>query len=613
MRSSTARRLLAPLLPAGLLIACAPGPKPGADSGPAGLPACDSDVAYRYAPDEQLTTFPDDHFTVADPSTPTGRRLAFDPADPALAWMPEGYHNLLGQLGTLDGFGLTPDLVLRYTLPPPDPADLQLYVVDGGALLPHPLTVRRVELGATLLVRPTRPLPPGAEVLLVHRTDPTADGCVAQPEALRAMLAGEGTLGPRAAAALGLLGWDREEVAAMVLFTTQSAEDQSLAVAAAVRADPPRLDGPMACASAGPGPVCEGTVTVADFRAADGVVPEGPVEARGAYALPVTLWTPPTPGPWPLVLCGHGLGGSRRQCGFLHERLAPLGVAVVAADAQEHGDHPMRNNGGEALDQIMALFGFTLIPPTLDALKLRDNFRASAWDRVQVLEAARAGWDVDGDGVHDVDPDQLYLAGASLGGIMGPEVLHLVPELRGAVLVVPGGGLMNLVLDSDTFGVIATAMTPADWSGDDLLRAIPMVQTLIDAGDPLVHAGALTRARAVRPGPHVALLMALDDSIVPNSSTAALAQAFEVDGVGDALYPVELVEFSADPLQANLPDGATGGLLQLAQTRPADGADPERASHDSLHESVEATALMLPFFEDALSGTAPTLSPPVAR
>jgi hypothetical protein len=132
----------------------------------------------------------------------------------------------------------------------------------------------------------------------------------------------------------------------------------------------------------------------------------------------------------------------------------------------------------------------------------------------------------------------------------------------------------------------------------------------VDAGDPLVHAAAISRRRAASGGPDVALLMALDDAIVPNSSTAVLARAFDVDGVGRELLAVDDVVFQAGPLTGNLTDGSTGALVEFDQTQPYEGAEWEAADHSYLHESVQAKGVMAPFLDAVFAGEAPVVADP---
>lgn len=591
-----------------LLLACTGAPP----DKPSPIAWCEGEAAYDYAPAEVFTTFPDDYWTVEDASTATGLRVSM-PADAvALEPFPDEYDNLLEQLGTLDGFGLSPPVMLQFDHAPTlEGLEVVLAVREGDTWVSKDITVTTLDFGRTLSIAPWRPLPPGSRVVVGVRSDAAEADCVSPSPALRLLLDPASTepLADRYAEGLDALGWAPEEVGAMVVYTTQSAEDVDAAVATWIATSEPQTNETMWSNTSGSWRSWYRELEVADFRASNRIVPEGPVAAQSTYLLPVSIWLPPAelPGPYPVVLCGHGLGGSRGQCDFLADLLAPKGFATVAVDAQQHGDHPLRTADDGELDQVMGLFGFTLTPPSLDALVLRDNFRASAWDKLQVLRAIARGFDVDGDGVVDLDPNNVQYAGASLGGIMGPEVLAWGDVASGALLV-PGGGLMNLILDSDTFSVIAVAMKPDDWDDDELARSIPMVQTLIDAGDPVVHAAALTRRRATTEGPDVALLMAYDDAIVPNSSTAALARALAVTGVGEELYATPGVTFHAGPVSGNLPDAATGAWVSFAETQPyADGAW-EPADHSTLHESVQASTLLEPWVTAVYAGETPTIT-----
>jgi hypothetical protein len=451
-------------------------------------------------------------------------------------------------------------------------------------------------------------------VVLAVRTDPTTSNCLSPSPKLRALLTPGSTerLADRYAEGLAALGWAPEEVGAMVVYTTQSAEDTDAAVAADVATRTIALDAPPVCTDRNGFRDCRGTITVGDYRASDRIVPEGPVAVQATYALPVAIWVPPADahGPWPVLLCGHGLGGDKEDCTFLADLAVPRGMAVVAVDAQQHGDHPLRTVDDDALDETMGLFGFNISPPSVDPLVMRDNFRASAWDKLQVLRAIELGMDVDADGVTDLDPARIQYVGASLGGIMGPELVAWDPVVSAGTLIVPGGGLMNLVHDSETFGIIAVAMEPNGWDDDDLVRTLPMLQTIIDAGDPLVHAATISRRRAESEGPDLLLMMAYGDEVVPNSSTSALAQALEVDGVGTERLSVPGITFTPGPISGNLADGATGGLLQIAEVQQEEGGEFEPAQHDDLHSSIQSQEVLIPFVETVFSGGTPSIFEP---
>ncbi len=614
------------LMSAVALSAC--GSEPDAlgslDDSAAPVAFCESELHYQYDPAAELSTWPDDWWTVEDPSTNTGLRLALEPGDPALALFPEEYQNLLVDLGTLDGAGTTPELVFQLNRGLPEDVDalevILLTDAGDGDWDSHEVQVSTIDYGRTLMVRPWRPLPPASRGVLAVRSQPS-DGsdCIEPSETLQALLTDPGErLHTRYVDGLDALGWEAADVGIMTVFTTQSAGLQDAEVIADVDGRDISLDGPMSCITSETRGFrrCDGTVTVADYRDEEtGVVPaDEPIAVREEYALPVRLWLPDDDGagaPYPVAMCGHGLTGSRNQCSFLGELGADLGVATMAVDAIEHGDHPDRTQNGDSLDVVMALCGFELLPPSLDALRLRDNFRQSAWDKFQVLRAVQAGWDVDGDGVDDLDPEHLQYAGASLGGIMGPQLLALMPELETGVLIVPGGGLLDLFIHSDSFGIIATGMTPPDWEPEDLTRVVPLLQALVDAGDPLVFAAEVSARRSRgEDQAHVALLMAYEDAIVPNISTTRLAQAFEVATVGTELIEIPGVPQVDEGVAGNLADGATGGLLQLDRTQPTEGGAWESADHSYVHESIQTADVLEPFILTAIAGGTPELADP---
>jgi hypothetical protein len=170
---------------------------------------------------------------------------------------------------------------------------------------------------------------------------------------------------------------------------------------------------------------------------------------------------------------------------------------------------------------------------------------------------------------------------------------------------------MDLFIESDSFGIIAVAMTPPDWEDEDLARVVPMFQALIDAGDPLVFATQLSERRRAGDGQaDLALLMAYEDTIVPNIATTRLAQALEVEIVGEALVEIPGVPRRDGVLVGNLLDGATGGLLQLDRTQPHEGAEWEDADHSTVHQSIQGADVLEPFLLTVLEGGTPELVDP---
>ncbi|MFT5584715.1 MAG: dienelactone hydrolase [Cognaticolwellia sp.] len=576
-------------------LACAPQP----------LVFCQGDVGFDYAPDVQLSVFPDDHYSVLDSSTVTGRRVAISRQDTdAVADFPENYQNWLEDLSTLDGFGLSSGIFLGFDteIAPLEELDIGLWVMgETPQSWPHDLST--TDGGRTLMLHPTRALPSAAEILVLLRNAPDDAQCVAPGPVLSDLLdplgrqVDESAHSLRVHRALEKLEVPPEQVAALTLFTTQSAHDQSLAIAQDIRARGPEMRD-ISCQVQTWGQLCEASLEAWDYRV-DGVVPPGEIQARSAYTLPVTLWIPQGEGPFPVVICGHGLGGGREQCDAIQPSVAQSQIAVVAIDAVEHGDHPARTEPPLAILDKLMIFALQISPPGLAGLVMRDNFRQSAWDKLHLVLALQQTVDLDGDGVGDLDGGHLGYAGVSLGAIMGPELLALAPEIQAGWLAVGGARVTQIIHDGPEFAPLIELMTPPGMQEGEVDRAFPLLQTLMDPGEPAIWAARVQLERSDEgSAPDIYLGAVLDDQIVPNSTNALMAQAFQAPGVGQEHFAVTGVDFTPGSVSGNGPGGATLGFVQYDQVFR--NGQWEDADHSHLHDSEQGLEALLAFFEDAL-------------
>jgi hypothetical protein len=246
---------------------------------------------------------------------------------------------------------------------------------------------------------------------------------------------------------------------------------------------------------------------------------------------------------------------------------------------------------------------------------LRDNWRQSAWDKLQAVRAIEAGFDADGDGDTDLDASRMVYVGVSLGAIMGPELLALSGAFRGALLSVGGGRTAHIIPDSTLFSPIIDVMAPEGTTPGDVDRFFPLLQTLVDPGDAMVWAPHVLGARLDdAASPQVLGQFALNDEIVPNSANDALFRALGVPGVGREIWPVAGVEFVPGPLIGNLPSGGTAGVQQFDFVTDDDEpeAGPVPATHDNVTVSVEGWAAALQFLSAAMDGETAVLSDPYA-
>ncbi len=643
----TLRSSLPPLLFLLGFAACSSAtPEPGDDdddSSPYQTVFCHSGVAYDYSPGafDRLTTFPDDLWSVADPSTVTGRRLAFSSDLPGVqALSSDRFDAMFDSLSTLDGFGTLASITLRFTggvdlatVPSGEvTAEAGLPVAllcadEEGAFTRFPFEVSSTDEGATLLLAPMIPLPAASTCLAAVSTAVEAEAqCISPSETLKTLLRGDlpGTsfegLPERYQTAVDALIADGAitgigDVSALTVFTTQSITEESETIAEDVMTLSPVPDGPFTCWDDLLYRVCDGSFTAVDYRSGSlSIDLSQGIDRSVTWSIPIRVWLPlKGEGPFPVALFGHGLGGSRGQGDELARVAAPEGVATIAIDSLEHGDHP-GNHESDELFQILSFFGILLDDLSLDPLWLRDNFRQSTYDKLQVLQMIRGGMDLNGDGTTDLDPQRMVYVGASLGGIMGPELLALAPDMPVGVLIVPGGRVSSIIEESETFAPLIALMRPEGTSDGDVDRFFPILQTLLERGDSANYGPhVLTNRLPVAQGgavPQVVFGMVMNDEVVPNPSNRALARSMGIPHLDPVLEEIGIIPLGGPaPLSGNLPDGGTAGLLQFDRVLEEDGSIGV-AAHDNLPSNVVGTTCWVHFMNSWLeNGVAEIINP----
>ena len=620
------------------------------------LSACGADgddptrVSARWNPGEgELGAFPDDALTQDDPTSRTGLRLDVAPERYTLLRdLPELFRSIFRDLPLLDGFGVTAGMFLRFTGPldpttVPDVAtsttpatSVALVVEEPSGPKLWPIEVHLLDEGATVLAYPIYPLPPRTRAFLATTARLRAkDGrsvvaAGAMADALRGTGHDERTrrVAPRMAEAartlvkLGVAG-RVSDVAGAIVFTTQSLYEDAFAIAADVRSRTLRPLRGTECRTSSDFVRCDGALDAIDYRGDDGIIaevaPSGP-DTSHRYVLPFTVWLPKTrPGNYggdafPVLLYGHGLSSSREEAEGLAHLTAGMGIATVAIDAPHHGEHPTAT-AGSAFEQVFAFFGVDVDATLLRPFVMRDHFREATYDKLQVLRMIALGLDVDGDGTVDLDPSRVLYMGMSLGGIMGPELCALAPEIRAAVLVVAGGRIANIVSDGPTFSTLVDLLRPADTTPGDLARFFPVVQAIADRGDPAIFGAHLLDAPALRPAPfastapampHVLMAMVMGDDVVVNSSNRALAQAMRLPQVPPILEVIDGTPRAvAVPILGNLPGNRTAGLLQFDHITRGSGFEP--ATHSNLGGSVVGMLTWLHFLDTYLVSGVPEI------
>ena len=245
---------------------------------------------------------------------------------------------------------------------------------------------------------------------------------------------------------------------------------------------------------------------------------------------------------WPVVIFQHGITGNRTQALALADAMAAIGYAVVSIDKPLHGltditnplyventgfgaiasertfdvDYQNNETGATGPDGIIDDSGawFVNLGSLLTA---RDNLRQSQAD-LSVLALNIPSMDVDGDGVPDFDGSNINFVGLSLGAMNGVPFLAVESTVNNAVLSVPGGGIAQLLSNSDSFGpVVRNGLAAAGVEPDsaDYEQFLLIAQTVLDSADP-INWGGLTAATN-----SVLLQQVKDDAVVPNAVATA--------------------------------------------------------------------------------------------
>lgn len=489
-----------------------------------------------------LLPWPSSTFTVADPSRPTGLRVAIDPEvvpDDDPTW-----------LNRADGFSrVTP---VATVLPSAvDPASVQaalrVFVSyrDGQIVAEEQAIWTEVvqEPSEALLIGYTLdPLPANADVVVVLTQGVVADPPVQAGDLDRVVL---GLQAPANDEEARLQAWHAptrrllqdagivaEEVVRAWSFTTRSAEGPGALLGAMIAAGEsvtPTVE--IDAVQAGNDPVLlvvEGRlVGLPDFLD-DGWVradESGAPILVGTREAPFRVVIPAGEGDYPVALFGHGTGGDFHDSTF-DSTIAGGGYAKLAGTF--HGW-----TGDELLDSMIAL------KHTLDGTaRSTSGLLQSVADMEAILVAMEGplGDVLSADTLGDVpnpaagrrpSADTPIWVGGSLGGTIGAVLLPASSRLQYGVLNVPTGGWSHIIPRASLYEQFVGALLTA-WYPSQVDARLAIVQTQLGWDE--------VDGAAIGPGDAVALMQeSIGDPVVPNAGTAILARAWGATRVGVAL------------------------------------------------------------------------------
>ncbi len=223
--------------------------------------------------------------------------------------------------------------------------------------------------------------------------------------------------------------------------------------------------------------------------------------------------------PMPIVIFGHGKSTPKETMFQICVDLAKEGIATIGIDAIGEGTRS-EDRMKEINISIINLFRYAFKQTVLDTVQLVGMLRGNI-DRFDFLP-------VDGpDGVPDIDPNELFYVGQSMGSLMGVMFLAVENDIKAAILNVPGGGFTSIM----TLGDMSKSMFLDQMKNSikdelELRKLLALSQIIVDDSDSLSYA-PLIRKRE-KPKTSILLQESIGDSVVPNFATERLAIALGI-------------------------------------------------------------------------------------
>ncbi len=319
--------------------------------------------------------------------------------------------------------------------------------------------------------------------------------------------------------------------------------------------------------------------------------------SAGAGAMPPTGW--------PVTIFQHGITGNRTQMLAISDAMADAGRVVIGIDMPLHGlvDNTIPFHADNTpFDERERTFDIDVLPADgeidgsgthfynlLNLANSRDNLRQAVAD-LFVLSASLSTAQVQG---LTLDASNLNFVGHSLGGIVGGTMLSYSPEFQSATLAMPGGGIAQLLANSESFGpeiVAGLAGAGIEEGSADFNTFLTAAQTLVDSGDPINHATTL----AASGNTQIHLIEVIGDTVVPNnvptaplSGTDPLARLLGLQQVAATTSGSALVKFTAGDHGSILSPAASLEATIEMQTQTATFA----ASQGALLPITDATVV----------------------
>ncbi|MGQ7844799.1 hypothetical protein ACUNV4_09995 [Granulosicoccus sp. 3-233] len=325
---------------------------------------------------------------------------------------------------------------------------------------------------------------------------------------------------------------------------------------------------------------------------------------------------------WPVTIFQHGITGNRSFMLAIADAMADAGRAVIAIDMPLHGlidDSNPLHAANSPFGVSERTFDIDLATnPLEDGTEVedvgpdgepdtsgkyfinlqnlansRDNLRQSVAD-LFTLTASLSSAQVEN---VTLNAGNLNFVGHSLGGIVGTTMLSYDNSFQSATLAMPGGGIAQLLANSETFAPIINAGLQdagIETGSDDYNTFLTAAQSLLDSGDPINHAATLAQSGATR----LHMIEVLGDAVIPNSvATAPLA------GTEPLARQLGLTQIVADSTNGGLVKFSVGDHASIIRAQASAAATVEMQRQTATFAASQGT--QLPVTDDTVIAPLP--------
>jgi hypothetical protein len=539
-------------------------------------------VCATTTPRNCLLPWPNDRFTVADPTTATGRRLAL-PVD-AMPRNADGVPIDVAEQNRADGF--SPHSVILVDLPGLDPTASKIAPsTDIGASLADDAPIRITdtvtgerwpyfaELDAQaaddadrlLMIHPAVALTEGHtfEVSIGSLVDSAGEPLTAPTSSWRFTVASAESMSDR-------LLTMRDDAFASLDGGAPTFRIESVTEAGGIRTIEAVLDVPLYLSG-------EGTSGATLVLGEDGRPSRNPTTPSLPAAVRCVLPSDP-PAPVPMIVYGHGLLGGRGEVDVL-SFAASIGVAGACAT-------DWIGMSRDDLGTVAAILGdlslFPTLPDRLLQAHLNMLFLGRALNDERSFASDPAFRTAAGSSI--IAAGSTQFVGNSQGGILGGATSAVSTEWTRALLGVPGINYALLLTRSSNWPQFQLVFDRAYTSPVDRVIALQLIQLLWDRGENSGYAQHLTTDPY--PGSEakqVLLVQAFGDHQVANVSTDILARTIGAAVHRPSLAPGRSLDAQPQwgiPALSDTVDRAAMVVWDFATPAPpTDNRPPNTAEH----------------------------------